>query len=173
MGTSWYLVHPRVTSLVFNPRLVQVIEKKSKHLELLLPKDYYIEFLPQKCIVYIDNYFNSLPLLKTLSENGINCKGTTHNDRVEKAPLHDMKRDPRGSYHALQDDRNWITLIKWHGNSVVTVATNICNDNVLGLGKCSRGSKNQKKCGKCSKFRCVRCNVGLHPKNSFLQFQLR
>ena len=36
--------------------------------------------------------------------------------------------------HALQDEQHTLTLIRQHDNSVVTVATNITEEAVLGVG---------------------------------------
>ena len=52
--------------------------------------------------IYIDNYFTSLRLLQELAQNGIFCTGTIQRNRVEGAPLKDLRKAARGTYDALQ-----------------------------------------------------------------------
>ncbi|XP_049767914.1 piggyBac transposable element-derived protein 3-like [Schistocerca cancellata] len=55
-----------------------------------------VGYIPLNSRLYIDNYFNSLLLLESFSSHGIKCIGTLRNDRLEKAPMPDIKWN-RGS----------------------------------------------------------------------------
>lgn len=55
------------------------------------------DFLPPESFLYVDNFFNSLGLLESLKEQNISCIGTIRQDRIEKAPLKDLKKEARGS----------------------------------------------------------------------------
>ena len=104
-----------------------------------------LDYLPKESTVFIDNYFNSLPLLHSLRAHNINCIGTIRSDRIEKAPLNDLKKTSRGSSHAIKDVGNDILLIRWNDNNQVNIATNI-QDNSITLSKstCKRWSKKEK-----------------------------
>ena len=75
--------------------------------------------------IYMDNYFTSLHLMNTLSNNGLFCVGTIRNDRTEKAPLQDISKAERGTYCAVEDKENGISLLRWHDNSQVNLVTNL------------------------------------------------
>ena len=49
----------------------------------------------------MDNYFTSLSLLDTLSNQGLYCVGTIRSDRSEKAPLEDPKKTQRGACYSV------------------------------------------------------------------------
>lgn len=110
-----------------------------------ITQKFCVGYLSQGSTVFIDNYFNSLPLLESFTEKGLKCIGTIRADRVEKAPLRDIKKKARGSMHAIQDEENSITLIRWHDNNQVTVATNVTEEAVLGEGQCRRWDRREKK----------------------------
>lgn len=129
----------------FEPYTGASEREQGKSLGTCVTERLCFDFLPSGSTVYIDNYFNSLPLLKSLREYDINCVGTIRNDRIEKAPLNEMKKDPRGEYQVLQDSENAVVLVRWRDNNVVTLATNKSTDDVFGLGKCLRWSRNQRK----------------------------
>lgn len=104
-----------------------------------------VNFLPAGSRIFVDNFFNSLSLLGDLKEVNLNCVGTIRSDRIEKAPLKDLKKEARGSYDALADSQAGLTLVRWRDNSDVTVATNMSVEGVQGLSSCKRWSKNVKK----------------------------
>lgn len=75
----------------------------------------------------------------------ISCIGTIRSDRVEKAPLKDLKKEQRGSTHVLQQVDKSTCLIRWHDNSQVTIGTNVDIDQIcLTKGQCKRWSKKEK-----------------------------
>lgn len=100
----------------------------------------------RKYSLFVDNYFTSLPLLEELKGNGHDCTGTIRADRVEKAPLTDFKsfkKLNRGSFEQLTDRKSGTTLVRYHDNSVVTLASNRAG--VYPLGSCNRWSQQEKK----------------------------
>ncbi|PSN55274.1 hypothetical protein C0J52_05820 [Blattella germanica] len=127
----------------FNPYTGAGDKEQGKSLGATVTEQLCIGFLPPRSAVFIDNYFNSLPLLDTLKNHEIFCVGTIRKDRVERAPLKDMKKLPRGSHYVLQNDG--LTLIQWHDNSQVTVATNLDTNDTLSKGTCNRWSKKEGK----------------------------
>ncbi len=92
-----------------------------------------------------DNYFTSLALLDHLAHRGIKATGTICENRTEKCPLKGsskLKKERRGSFDYQKDVNGHITLVQWHDNSVVTLASNC--DCVLPTQNVSRWSKQQK-----------------------------
>ena len=77
--------------------------------------------------LFFDNLFTSLPPMKHLNERDYSDTGTIRGNRVERAPLTEpelMKKKERGEYCQLTDDTTEITLVQWHDNSIVTLASN-------------------------------------------------
>ncbi|KAJ4448837.1 hypothetical protein ANN_00228 [Periplaneta americana] len=101
-------------------------------------------FVPPRSQVFIDNYVNSIPLLENMTRKEINVTGTIRADRTQKAPLKDLKKSARGSFHSIRDPASNITLVRWNDNSQVTMATNRTDSLVTGLTKCSRYSASSK-----------------------------
>jgi hypothetical protein len=102
-----------------------------------------VNFLP--CTLYIDNFFTSLRLLETLATENIRCVGTIGKDCVEKAPLQDLTKAPRGSYHALRDEKSGVILARWHDNSQVTMASNILDVESEKVVTCQRWNVKERK----------------------------
>lgn len=95
---------------------------------------------------FFDNFFTSLPLLDALKEKGCTGTGTIRSNRIEGAPLKNpkqMKKEPRGTYHQLSDDKCGMTLIRYHDNSIVTVASN--RSGIQPTGKYKRYSRAERK----------------------------
>ncbi|CAH1979772.1 unnamed protein product [Acanthoscelides obtectus] len=104
-----------------------------------------LNFLEQNSTIFLDNYFTSIPLLETLTANKLYCVGTVRSDRVEKAPLKDLKKDNRGSHYTIHDSTSNITLTRWHDNSQVTVISNVQDKTLYQTkGSCKRWSKKDK-----------------------------
>lgn len=139
----WCLATSDGYVIKFNPYTGAGDKEQGKSLGATVTEKLCIGFLPPRSAVFIDNYFNSLPLLDTLKNHEIFCVGTIRKDRVERAPLKDMKKLPRGSHYVLQNDG--LTLIQWHDNSQVTVATNLDTNDTLSKGTCNRWSKKEGK----------------------------
>ncbi|KAJ8944466.1 hypothetical protein NQ314_009472 [Rhamnusium bicolor] len=103
-----------------------------------------IGFIPEKSHVFLDNYFNSLPLLEHMRKEKLYVTGTIRTDRIEKAPLKDLKKSPRGSIDVLRDQANGISIYRWHDNSQVTMATNRNDVLIDTKSKCQRYSSSSK-----------------------------
>lgn len=101
-------------------------------------------FIPHESIIFIDNFFSSIGLLESLKDEQIYVIGTIRSDRIEKAPLENLQKRERGSYHALREKDSGVTLVRWNDNSQVTVATNLNEDQVKGLTTCKRWSRVKK-----------------------------
>ena len=84
----------------------------------------------------MDNYFTSLPLMNTLSNNGLFCVRTIRNDKTEKAPLKDISKAEQGTYCTDEDKKNGITLLRWHNNSQVNLVTNLKDEKAFYVGSC-------------------------------------
>ena len=98
------------------------------------------------CCLFFDNLFTSLPLMKHLNERNYSGTGTICGNRVEGVPLTEpapMKKKERGKYCQLTDDTMGITLVRWHDNSVVTLASNCFG--VEPIQKAKRWSQSKRK----------------------------
>ena len=76
--------------------------------------------------VVMDNCFTSPSLLRLLKGNGMAATGAVRANRTENAPLQavdDMKKKARGSSDVVNDSKSNVTLVRWKGNKVVTVAS--------------------------------------------------
>lgn len=103
-----------------------------------------LEF-PEKHVVYFDNYFTTLELMKLLREKKIRATGTIRENRLKKCPIGDhkiMKKASRGYFDFRFDKNNEILIVKWVDNSICTMATNY--DTIEPLSKVRRWSKIQK-----------------------------
>ncbi len=77
--------------------------------------------------VYFDNLFTSLKLMDVLSQKGIRATGTIRVNRIEDCTITDataMGKKARGTYDFCCDSANNVTVVHWHDNSVVTLASN-------------------------------------------------
>lgn len=95
---------------------------------------------------YIDNFFTSIPLLNELQTLGHDCTGTVRQNRVDGAPLTEvkkMKKLHRGSFDQLTDESTGVTVVRYMDNNVVTVASTVYGVNPLG--KASRWSRKELK----------------------------
>lgn len=96
--------------------------------------------------VFVDNFFTSLRLLDELKKHGHDGTGTIRVNRVEKAPLldnKDAKKLQRGDCHQLTDIMSGTTLVQYHDNNIVILASNKCG--VAPLGTCTRWSAKDRK----------------------------
>ena len=78
--------------------------------------------------VVMDNFFTSPSLLRLLKGNGMAATGTVTANRTENTPLQavdDMKKEARGSSDIFNDNKSNVTLVRWKGNKVVTVASTL------------------------------------------------
>ena len=88
-----------------------------------------ISELPQQnsYSLFFDNLFTSLLLLDYLKKKNVGGTGKIRHNRTKKAPLvepGEMKKQPRGSFCQVTEEKNGITLVMWHDNSIVSLASN-------------------------------------------------
>jgi len=77
--------------------------------------------------VYFDHLFTPLKLMDFLSKKGVEATGTIRANRVEKchvADLQQLSKLPHGSYDYRLDTANNVEVVRWHDNSIVTIASN-------------------------------------------------
>lgn len=127
----WCLTTSDGYLIKFEPYLGAGDKLEGKTLGSSVTENMCLNFIPRESIVFIDNYFNSLPLLETLSQHQLYAVGTIRSDRVKNAPLKDLKKEKRGSHFTLYDEKNNITLTRWHDNSQVNLATNLNDESIL------------------------------------------
>ena len=108
-------------------------------------KNLYIGFIRQGFCIYMDNNFLSLPLMETLSQENLYAIGTIRNDRIEKAPLQDLKKSERSSFYSVTASKSEITLVRWNDNSQVTLISNMTKDKVFDVGSCKRWKQSERK----------------------------
>jgi hypothetical protein len=102
-----------------------------------LPDDHYS--------FYVDNFFTSLRLLDEVRQLGHDITGTLRANRVENAPIKDvkdMKKTPRGSYDQVTDTTTNVTLVRYNDNNIVTIAST--ESGVQPLGKVKRWCNNKR-----------------------------
>jgi DNA excision repair protein ERCC-6 len=108
--------------------------------------DLISELPPAKYQLFFDNFFTNIRLLNTLSEMNIGATGTVRVNRTEKCPLvppEKLKKQPRGTCDFRHDKNTGVVVVRWHDNSVVTVASNCYG--VEPYGQAQRWSYAEKK----------------------------
>lgn len=104
---------------------------------------------PACSVVYFDNFFTSLELIKILRENyGIFSLGTIRGNRIrgaEKSLDSDKKlqKKGRGSFSQVVCNENKVCIVKWSDNKCVTVASSYVDS--YPLGQINRYNKESKK----------------------------
>lgn len=76
----------------------------------------------------MDNFSNSLSLLRLLKEMGIAANGTFGTSCKEKTPLKsekEMQKSERGYYDFVTENNANITFVRWKDNKVVTEASTL------------------------------------------------
>ena len=79
------------------------------HFESDLPE------LEEKQFIFIDNFFNSLPLFQGLTEKGIGCLGTLRNNRIKDCPLSNkdnFSSRERGAFEIKCNQWKWYPCTK-------------------------------------------------------------
>ena len=79
----------------------------------------------------------------TLSNEDLFCVGTIRNDRIENAPLKDVKKAERGTSSSVEDKQNKISLVRWNDNNQVILITNV-KDVLFEVGNCKRWKRKEK-----------------------------
>lgn len=93
--------------------------------------------------IFFDNFFTGLPLLEDLATRKLRATGTIRNNRVEKCPVKNLSKEPRGTFDYRTDTKSNIFICSWNDNSVVTMASN--SDGVYPVSKVKRWSAKEKK----------------------------
>ena len=108
----------------------------------------FSKIIPAGCHVFIDNYFTSIKLLRTLAEKLIGCTGTVRRNRLRGgqnilSDEKELKKNPRGTSEVVHASEESINVIQWLDNKCVVLASNTCSD--APSSKCKRFSKKEKK----------------------------
>jgi len=86
--------------------------------------------------VVFDNLFTSLPLLETLSAQGVGATGTLREDRLYEAPLMPKKSMEKKNRGYMEEAFTGCTsVVKWKDNKVVCVASNKFRKNPIHKAK--------------------------------------
>ncbi|XP_066258479.1 piggyBac transposable element-derived protein 3-like [Euwallacea similis] len=92
--------------------------------------------------IFFDNFFSSFKLLVHLKNNGYFATGTIRENRTNKCPIENSKsfgKKVRGSYISAYESESKVSIVRWHDNSVVTVASNVYSvDPVQNVKRYSR-----------------------------------
>ena len=78
--------------------------------------------------VVMDNFFITPRLLRLLKRNDMAATGTIRANRTDNAPLQavdDMKKEARGAFDVVNDNKSNLKLVRWKDNKVVTVASTL------------------------------------------------
>ena len=92
--------------------------------------------------LFIDNFFTSYDLLKTLKEKNLRCTGTVRENRLRqpKGTLGDLSKSDRGEFRCASDGD--IVTCKWKDCNTVCLASNF--ETTTPVSKCKRWSKGAK-----------------------------
>ena len=98
-----------------------------------------LKSLPQgNFSIFIDNFFNSIPLLKYLKTKEIGCTGTIRADRWKDCPLplkNLFTKKAKGSYVGQVDDSTGIEIVLWNNNGAVSMGSNFESIEPVGTAK--------------------------------------
>ena len=88
-----------------------------------------LEVLPEKTSydVYFDNFFTSFRLLCFLRDNDIKATGTVNKKKIASVPIkqpNDLSKTPRGYSEHMTTVDNKVTVVGWHDNREVYLASN-------------------------------------------------
>ena len=83
--------------------------------------------------------------MDTLSSEDLFCVGTIRSDRIENAPLKDVKKAERGTCFSGADKPNNISLVRWSDNNQVTLITNLKDNVLFEVGNCKLWKRKARK----------------------------
>ena len=86
-----------------------------------------------------------LSLMDTLSSEDLCCVRIIRSDRIENAPLKDVKKAERGTCTSVEDKQNNISLVRWNDNNQVTLITNLKDNVLFEVGNCKRWKRKERK----------------------------
>ena len=96
-------------------------------------------------LVFIDNYFGSVPLRKYLKQENIGCTGTVTANMSQDChlpPKSEFEKQPKGSYQGYQEQNSGVEMVIWNDNGTVTVGSNC--ESIQPLSNARRWSKEAK-----------------------------
>ena len=140
----WCLTSPEGYMVKFHP-YTGSNKTLGKSLGESVTENLCFDFVPNSSCIYMDNYFTSIPLMNNLSKNGLYYVGTIRSDRIEKAPLQDLKKAQRGACCSVEDKENNISLVRLNDNNQVTLVTNLKDKNLFEMGSCKRWKRKERK----------------------------
>lgn len=92
-----------------------------------------------------DNFFTSLKTFDLLKELGLHGTGTVRSNRLENCPLKDitLKNSERGAYEFAYEENSKAIVCIWKDNSIVSVVSNYCPVEPVGVAKrwCGKSKK--------------------------------
>ena len=99
------------------------------------------ESLPKESIflLYFDNFFSSINLLKYLKAHDIYCVCTFRQNRIGDAKkmidCKSLKKQPRGSFEWCSNKDAGITIVSWRDNNLVTAASTYIGPQLDGVAQ--------------------------------------
>ena len=105
-----------------------------------LPSDF-------KFNVAFDKLFTSLNPVKMLAENEIGGTGTLRENRIDKCTIRNniaIGKESPGTYNFRYNSAHKILIVRWNGNSVVTLVSNCQPVHAVGTSKLY--SRSEKRC---------------------------
>ena len=95
--------------------------------------------------VFIDNYFNSIPLMKYSKQENIGCTSTVNASMPQDCsllPKSEFKKQPKGNYQCYWEQNSGVETLICNNNGAMTVVSN-CNS-IQSLSNARRWSKEAK-----------------------------
>ena len=104
-----------------------------------------IESLNPGHVVFADNYFTNINLLRHMSTRGFGLIGTFRADRVQDCPLPpkgQVKKKEKGFFEGYREQGSGVELLVWNDNGPVTVGSNVASiEPVDGAKRWSQAKK--------------------------------
>lgn len=126
----------------------------------------------QNHVMFFDNYFTSIPVLRALLDKGMYAAGTIRNNRTQTCPLNKekkLKAQGRGSIDCLVTKAGKIALTRWMDNGTVTLASNyVAVEDEDTVSKWSKAEKRYIDVTWPAVIRDYNCCMGRVDKTNFL-----
>lgn len=78
-------------------------------------------------IIFADNYFNTIPLMRHLMVEGYGLVGTFRADRIQDCPLPSKsatKKNEKGFFQGYREEGSGVELVVWNDNGAVNIGSN-------------------------------------------------
>jgi hypothetical protein len=92
--------------------------------------------IPSPYHYFFDNFFCGLPLLNELTKLSCGGTGTIRNHRTSNCPLpqpNAFGKEERGKFVTVKEMSGEMAIVRWHDNSVVTMASNCLDHQPLQM----------------------------------------